>query len=106
MTWIHCSIQDGSCVALTRDENFAGAGISESMKKLFFHVRVDRPLEELLSLLQPVEDRSGNIVSKYRGQVDIDRVIAADKRAAIRDRNTAVEPIAGEISRSAITERV
>jgi hypothetical protein len=105
MTWIHCSITDGSCVALSEDRNFDSATVSRAMRRNFFHVRCDRSLAELLPLINAVEDANERIIHKHRGYVDIDVVVPVDQRSDIRDPRKEVPPLSQPIVIGQVTQR-
>ena len=110
MTWIHCSILNGSTVALSQDDGFhTDSGpddegrlpVSETMLQRNFHVHVDEPLSDLMHLINPVLDDSGNIVHKFRGVIDIDSVFTSEAaRSAVRNSNQSVDPVEETQTRS------
>ena len=115
MTWIHCSIKDGSTVALSVDDGFhAGKKIdsqgrhpiSDEMLKSYFHVHVDEPLSNLRPLIRPVLNESSEIAHKFRGVIDIDTIFTtASQRSRVRNPSRKVNPVKASITRSDIQER-
>lgn len=115
MTWIHCNISDGSCVALSLDDGFhtdpgpddqGRFPVSETMLQTYFHVHLNEPLTDLRHLIKPVLDGTGEMVHKFRGIVDLEAVFpdSAD-RDLVRDPSQIVAPVAETKNRSVITER-
>ena len=110
MTWIHCSIKDGSCIALTYDEEFDEDNVSEAMEKHFVHIHVDKPLKDLVHLTQPVMDDkdSTDIKHKFKGKINLEdtEIIPSKDLANIKDENIRMKPIKTVVSLTKITERL
>lgn len=115
MTWIHCSILNGSTVALSEDDGFhtdigldehGRFPVSDTMLKSYFHVHINEPLSDLRPLIKPVLNGTGEMVHKFRGIVDLEAVFpdSAD-RDRVRDQSQIVAPVVETKSRSVITER-
>lgn len=104
-TWLHCSINDGSVVALSHDKNFNKNGnLSSTMRKKFFHVKVADSLETCRALLGPKEsiplptDKDGpEVIHKFKSYVDIDDFFKSDAtlKAQVLNKETEVDPISG-----------
>lgn len=89
-TWLHCSIKDGSCIAITSAFNFWGARISPEMKKNFFHVKLNKTFDDCKKYLDT--DENGDIVlNKFRYYVDKTTFFSADSLAKIEDPKIAVD---------------
>lgn len=115
MTWLHCSINDGSTVALSLDDGFhTNTGpdergrlpVSDTMLQKYFHVHIDEPLPDLRTLINPVFDGTGEMIHKVRGIVDLEAVFPdPDDRDRVRDSSQIVAPVEVTKNRSVITER-
>ncbi len=105
MAWMQRSIRDGACVGITRDENFDRDNVSEAMRKHFIIFHVDEPFESLLHLVEPVKDRDGNIIQKFRGKIDIDAVVPQRDRAGMRDKNAAMAPMRDDVGKDKFSVR-
>jgi len=75
--------------------------VSDTMLKRNFHIHVDEPLSDLMPLINPVLDNSGNIVHKFRGVIDIDSVFTTSSaRSAVRNSSKSVDPVKETQTRS------
>lgn len=89
--WFHCSIKDGSVLAVSTFSGFRGNKISEKMKKNNFHVKVNMDWKDINLYYGFLKNPDGTVKHQSKAFVDMDLFFSSGSKTKIMDRKEIIE---------------
>lgn len=105
MSWLHCSIKDGSIIALSEGGIDDDLRLSDVMQANFIHLYRPESVEELKYLTDPVRNPRGQITSKFNGKVNLNSIFSPSELARVSDRQVVVKQGKRTLQNSSFTSQ-